>query len=157
MRTLRVILFSVVFLNIMNLISAQESPVTLVDVLEDKKEGQGTILVKRDLRLDSLIGTYFNPELSSQIKVAGYRIMVYRGKGSKLSQQTAMDYKAQIEEKYGNSLPVYCYFSSPRWWCTAGDFLYYEEAYSVMRKLKRDLGIDDMYIMTNQVIKVDLR
>lgn len=156
MRQLRFILLVVLFMNIMNMASAQEKPVTLVSVLEDKVEGKGTIVVNRDLRLDSLIGNYFNPSLSSQITVRGYRVQVYQGSNDRSSRTRAQYYEQVLKQRYGKEMPVYCYFKSPSWLCIIGDFLYYEDAYAAMRRIKKELGLRTLFILPNQEIKVNL-
>ena len=53
-------------------------------------------------------------------------------------------------------LPVYTGFKSPRWLCTVGDFLYYEEAYEVMRKLTKETPYKGIIILPNQEIQIPL-
>ena len=60
-----------------------------------------------------------------------------------------------IRSKYPD-LPVHTEFKNPRWLCTVGDFLYYEEAYDTMRKLKKETPYKGIIILRNQEILIPL-
>ena len=124
------------------LASAQQT--TLVQVLERDIPGKGQIRVERDERLDSLIG-----------KAKGYRIQVFAGNNTRASKERANEADRYIRSKYPD-LPVHTEFKNPRWLCTVGDFLYYEEAYDVLRKLRKETPYKGMIILRNQDITVPL-
>lgn len=128
---------------------------TYVDFLEKDIEGEGTVRVERDVRLDSLIGHPAQNILEEQMKAVGYRIQIYAGNNTRDARSKAQEAEAYIRENYPE-LPVYTLFKSPRWLCTAGDFLYYEEAYDVMRKLKKETPYKGVIILRNQEINVSL-
>lgn len=128
---------------------------TLVDHLEREVPGKGIIKVDRDARLDSLIGTTMNYQAGTLVKATGYRIQVYAGNNTRHAKEQAQETEKFIRMNYPQ-LPVYTLFKSPRWLCTVGDFLYYEEAYEVMRKLKRETPYKGLIILRNQEINVYL-
>ncbi len=135
------------------LASAQQT--TLVQVLERDVPGKGTIRVESDIRLDSLIGTVSEAESGTKIKAKGYRIQVFAGNNTRASKERANEADRYIRSKYPD-LPVHTEFKNPRWLCTVGDFLYYEEAYDVLRKLKKETPYKGMIILRNQDITIPL-
>jgi hypothetical protein len=90
-----------------------------------------------------------------QIKALGYRIQVFAGNNTRAARNQADLAKDFIRQKYPE-FPVYTYFRSPRWLCAVGDFLYYEEAYAVMRKLRSETSYKGLIILRNQEINLDL-
>ena len=135
------------------LASAQQR--TLVQELERDVPGKGKIRVERDERTDSLIGTVSDAMLGTKIKAMGYRIQVFAGNNTRASKEKANEVDKYLRSKYPD-MPVYTGFKSPRWLCTVGDFLYYEEAYEVMRKLKKETPYKGIIILRNQEISVPL-
>lgn len=135
------------------LVGAQER--TLVQDLERDISGKGQIRVERDARLDSLIGSVSDIESGLKIKAKGYRIQVYAGNNTRASKDRANAVYRAIRAQYPD-LPVHTEFRNPRWLCTVGEFLYYEEAYEVLRRLKKETDYKGMIIMPNQEITVQL-
>ena len=135
------------------LASAQQR--TLVQELERDVPGKGHIRVERDVRMDSLIGTVSDVQTGPKIKATGYRIQVFAGNNTRASKEKANEVDRYLRSQYPD-LPVYTGFKSPRWLCTVGDFLYYEEAYEVMRKLTKETPYKGIIILRNQEITVPL-
>ncbi len=135
------------------LASAQQT--TLVQVLERDVPGKGTVRIESDARLDSLIGTVSEAESGTKIKAKGYRIQVFAGNNTRASKERANEVDRYIRSKYPD-LPVHTEFKNPRWLCTVGDFLYYEEAYEVLRKLRKETPYKGMIILRNQDITIPL-
>lgn len=128
---------------------------TLVQELERDVPGKGKITIESDVRLDSLIGVLSDAHAGDRIKATGYRIQVYAGNNTRAAREQASQVKDYIHSNYPE-LPVYADFKSPRWLCTVGDFLYYEDAYEVMRKLKKETPYKGIIILRNQEINVEL-
>lgn len=128
---------------------------TLVDGLEKDVPGQGKVRVIRDERLDSLIGFSFDVTQASVIKATGYRIQAYAGNNTRDAREQATKVQAYIREHFPE-YPVYVEFKSPRWLCTVGDFLYYEEANEVLRRLKAETSYKGLIILRNQEINLPL-
>lgn len=135
------------------LASAQER--TLVQELERDAPDKGTVRVERDVRLDSLIGTVSDIESGAMIKAKGYRIQVFAGNNTRASKEQANEVDRFLRSQYPD-LSVHTEFRNPRWLCTVGDFLYYEEAYETMRKLKKETPYKGIIILRNQEILIPL-
>ena len=135
------------------LASAQQT--TLVQVLERDVPGKGQIRIERDERLDSLIGVVSEAQSGTKIKARGYRIQVFAGNNTRASKERANEVDKYIRSRYPD-LPVHTEFRNPRWLCTVGDFLYYEEAYDTMRKLRKETPYKGIIILRDQEITVPL-
>ena len=135
------------------LASAQQR--TLVQELERDIPGKGQIRIESDARLDSLIGTVSEAQSGSKIKARGYRIQVFAGNNTRESKERANQVDRYIRQRYPD-LPVHTEFRNPRWLCTVGDFLYYEEAYETLRKLKKETPYKGIIILRNQEITIPL-
>jgi len=135
------------------LASAQQR--TLVQELERDIPGKGRIRIECDARLDSLIGIVSDAESGTKIKARGYRVEVYAGNNTRASKEKANEVDRFLREKYPD-MSVYTEFRNPRWRCTVGDFLYYEEAYETLRRLKKETPYKGMIILRNQEITVSL-
>ena len=135
------------------LASAQQA--TLVQVLERDVPGKGQVRIERDERLDSLIGVVSEAQSGTKIKAKGYRIQVFAGNNTRTSKERANEVDRYLRSKYPD-LPVHTEFRNPRWLCTVGDFLYYEEAYETLRKLKKETPYKGIIILRNQDIIVPL-
>ena len=128
---------------------------TLVQELERDIPGKGQIRIQSDERLDSLIGTVSEAQSGTKIKARGYRIQVFAGNNTRASKERANEVDRYIRSKYPD-LPVHTEFKNPRWLCTVGDFLYYEEAYETLRKLKKETPYKGIIILRNQEITIPL-
>ena len=128
---------------------------TLVQELERDIPGKGQIRIQSDERLDSLIGTVSEAQSGTKIKARGYRIQVFAGNNTRASKERANEVDRYIRSKYPD-LPVHTEFRNPRWLCTVGDFLYYEEAYETLRKLKKETPYKGIIILRNQEITIPL-
>ena len=135
------------------LASAQQR--TLVQELERDIPGKGTIRVQSDVRLDSLIGVVSDVESGTKIKATGYRIQVFAGNNTRASKERANEVDRYIRALYPD-LPVHTEFKNPRWRCTVGDFLYYEEAFETLRKLRKETPYKGMFILRNEEITIPL-
>ncbi|MCQ2110474.1 MAG: SPOR domain-containing protein, partial [Bacteroidaceae bacterium] len=91
----------------------------------------------------------------SQLMASGYRVYAYAGNYTRDAHEQANKVRDYIHERFPE-LPVYVNFRSPRWLCTVGDFLYYEEAYEVMRQLKAKTPYKGLLILRNQEINLPL-
>lgn len=135
------------------LASAQQT--TLVQVLERDIPGKGQIRVERDVRLDSLIGTVSELESGTKIKARGYRVQVFSGNNTRASKEKANEVDRYIRSNFPD-LSVHTEFKNPRWRCTVGDFLYYEEAYETLRRLRKETPYKGIIILRNEEITIPL-
>ncbi len=128
---------------------------TLVQELERDIPGKGQIRVESDVRLDSLIGKVSEVQSGTKIKAIGYRVQVYAGNNTRASKERANEVDRYLRSRYPD-LPVHTEFRNPRWRCTVGDFLYYEEAFETLRKLKKETPYKGIIILRNQEITIPL-
>ena len=128
---------------------------TLVQELERNIPGKGQIRVESDVRLDSLIGKVSEVQSGTKIKAIGYRVQVYAGNNTRASKERANEVDRYLRSRYPD-LPVHTEFRNPRWRCTVGDFLYYEEAFETLRKLKKETPYKGIIILRNQEITIPL-
>jgi hypothetical protein len=128
---------------------------TLVQELERDIPGKGQIRIERDVRLDSLIGKVSEVQSGTRIKAIGYRVQVFSGNNTRASKEKANEADKYIRAHYPE-LTVHTEFRNPRWRCTVGDFLYYEEAYETLRRLRKETPYKGMIILRNQEISVPL-
>ena len=135
------------------LAGAQER--TLVQELERDIDGKGQVRIESDERLDSLIGTVSEAQSGTKIKAKGYRVQVFSGNNTRASKERANEVDRYLRSKYPD-LPVHTEFKNPRWRCTVGDFLYYEEAFETLRKLRKETPYKGMIILRNQEITIPL-
>jgi hypothetical protein len=144
---------TVFLLLLTTLASAQQR--TLVQELERDVPGKGQIRIERDERLDSLIGKVSEVQSGTKIKAVGYRVQVYAGNNTRASKERANEVDKYLRSRYPD-LSVHTEFRNPRWRCTVGDFLYYEEAFETLRKLKKETPYKGIIILRNQEITVPL-
>ncbi len=144
---------TVFLLLLTTLASAQQR--TLVQELERDVPGKGQIRIERDERLDSLIGKVSEVQSGTKIKAVGYRVQVYAGNNTRASKERANEVDKYLRSRYPD-LSVHTEFRNPRWRCTVGDFLNYEEAFETLRKLKKETPYKGIIILRNQEITVPL-
>ncbi len=126
--------------------------------LETHKAGEGTVTIHQDPRISDLIGkSAVTGNTSGEKKIlksTGYRVQVYAGNNSRKAKEEAITKGTQVRE-YFPELPVYTYFSSPRWLCRIGDFKSIEEADAAMRRLKAT-GIFKEVSIVKEIINIPL-
>lgn len=137
---------------------AQQS---IVESLQTKRAGEGTVTIHQSQQIANLIGrrhtsgatgtgSTARQTSSKSIKGKGYRIQVYAGNNSRAAKSEAQAIAARVKESFPE-LPVYTYFQSPRWLCRVGDFKSMEEAYAVMHKMKANGNFKEASIVREQI------
>jgi hypothetical protein len=129
----------------------------IVDRLEQRVQGQGTITIHQDERLDSLLGMVYDPSLSKgkKIQTKGYRIQVYAGGNTRVAKEEAQKAAQYVRTNFPE-ISVYTEFVAPRWVCRVGDFKTIEEADQAMRMLKQTRIFKQIAILPNQIINITL-
>ena len=69
------------------------------------------------------------------IKVVGYRVQVFAGGNTRKDRLKAERIGSEIKGLFPG-VPVYVHFYSPRWICRIGNYRTYEEAHSVLQRVK---------------------
>ena len=105
---------------------------TIVESLETRQAGQGTVDVHQDAYIASLIGLRYTGGSSSPqtLKARGFRVQIYAGNNSRVARNEAQRAANKVKETFPE-MPVYTYFQPPRWLCRVGDFKSIEEAHAV--------------------------
>ena len=129
----------------------------IVDRLEQRVQGQGTITIHQDERLDSLLGMVYDPSLSKgkKIQTKGYRIQVYAGGNTRVAKEEAQKAAQYVRTNFPE-ISVYTEFVAPRWVCRVGDYKTIEEADQAMRMLKQTRIFKQIAILPNQIINITL-
>lgn len=131
----------------------------IVESLQTRHSGEGTVTIHQDAHIASLIGTRYVKSASAQgsvtgnnkvLKARGFRIQVYAGNNSRTARTEANAMGNKVKEDFPE-IPVYTYFQPPRWLCRVGDFKSMEEAYATMRKLKESGNFKEVSIVREQI------
>ena len=137
-------------------VSAQRN---IVESLQTRQAGEGSVTIHQDEHITSLIGLRYVRSNSSQgsaaannkvLKARGFRVQVYAGNNSHVARTEANAIGEKIKEDFPE-IPVYTYFQSPRWQCRVGDFKSMEEAYATIRKLKESGKFKEVAIVREQI------
>lgn len=131
---------------------------TIVESLEQKRPGEGTVTIHQSAQIKALIGVCYAPSATSgaqkTLKTRGFRVQVYAGNNSRIARNEANTVAEKIKELFPE-MPVYTYFQSPRWLCRVGDFKSIEEAHVAMRKLKESGEFKEAAIV-QEIINISL-
>ncbi|WP_300725715.1 SPOR domain-containing protein [uncultured Bacteroides sp.] len=125
----------------------------IVESLQTRRAGEGTVTVHQDAHITSLLGTRYVSSGSSSsktIKARGYRVQVYAGNNSRVARSEAIAIANKVKATFPEAA-VYTYFQSPRWLCRVGDYRTVEEAHEAMRKLKESGQFKEISIVREQI------
>lgn len=125
----------------------------IIDELQKNEIGQGEVTIHQDEKISALLGVIHVKNLSGEgsvLKARGYRVQVYAGNGSRVARDEANEIAEKIKSEFPD-IPVYTYFSSPRWLCRVGDYRSVEEADAVMRLLKNTGKFKEVSIVREQI------
>ena len=125
----------------------------IIDELQKAEVGQGDVTIHQDEKISALLGVIHVKDLSGEgnvLKARGYRVQVYAGNGSRVARDEANDIAEKIKTEFPD-MPVYTYFSSPRWLCRVGDYRSVEEADAVMRLLRNTGKFKEVSIVREQI------
>ena len=125
----------------------------IVNELQKKEVGQGTVNIIQDERISALLGVVYvknDDEEPKVLKARGYRVQVYAGNNSRIARQEANNVADQIKSEFPE-LSVYAFFQPPRWLCRVGDYRSIEEADAAMRRLKATGKFKEVSIVREQI------
>lgn len=131
-------------------VAAQDN---IVKSLEQNVPGQGKVTIHQDERIEALLGRVHVGSSAGEQKVfrtAGYRVQVYAGSNTRQAKNEAHAVAASVKELFPE-LPVYSFFTPPRWLCRVGDFRSIEEADAMMRKLRATGQFREVSIVRDQI------
>lgn len=125
----------------------------IVNELQKKEVGQGTVNIIQDERISALLGVVYvknDDEEPKVLKARGYRVQVYAGNNSRIARSEANEVAELIKTEFPE-IPVYAYFQPPRWLCRVGDYRSIEEADAAMRRLKATGKFKEVSIVREQI------
>lgn len=125
----------------------------IVNELQKKEIGQGTVNIIQDERISALLGVVYvknDDEEPKVLKARGYRVQVYAGNNSRIARSEANEVAELIKTEFPE-IPVYAYFQPPRWLCRVGDYRSIEEADAAMRRLKATGKFKEVSIVREQI------
>jgi hypothetical protein len=129
--------------------NAQEQT-TIIHSLQQKAEGEGKVTIRQDPYIEALLGTKHTGGKEQIIKVSGYRVQVYAGDNSRKAREEASRLASGIRDIFP-SVEVYTYFALPHWVCRVGDFPTIEEADNMMRKIKNEMYLKEVFLIKEQI------
>lgn len=125
----------------------------IVKSLERNVPGQGKVTIHQDERIEALLGRGAVPSSTGErktLRAAGYRVQVYAGSNTRQAKNEAHSVAASVKELFPD-LPVYSFFTPPRWLCRVGDYRSIEEADAMMRKLRVTGKFKEVSIVRDQI------
>ncbi|KAA6329919.1 hypothetical protein EZS27_021321 [termite gut metagenome] len=143
------LLFFVLLFSPLFVANAQEQP-TIINSLQQKSEGEGKVTIRQEPHIEALLGTRHTGDEEKIIKIAGYRIQVYVGNNSREAREEASRPASRIKELFP-SVEVYTYFDPPHWICRVGDFPTIEEADNMMRTIKKEMYLKEVFLIKEQI------
>jgi len=112
---------------------------SILDTLVIRESGKGNVTIRQSYAIRSLIGSpsinvVTTPEGDkSFLLMQGYRIQVFTDNNQRTAKNEAETKQQQILELF--EVPTYIKYSAPFWRLFVGDYLSYEEAFSMMKRL----------------------
>ena len=132
---------------------------SIFDELSVREPEKGTVTIRQTAAIRSVVGQRSLDEKietdgdKSFLVMPGYRIQVFSGNNQRTSMNEAEDKKKQIENIFSD-ITTHVIFTAPFWRLHAGDYLSYEEAFSMMCKLMEAFPAFKREI---QVVKEDVK
>ena len=114
--------------------------ISIFDAMAIQEPGKGTVTIHQSAAIRSIVG---RQSIEAKIEtigdknylvMQGYRIEVFSGNNQRTSMAEAQDKASQIKNRF-NDIPTYVTLSAPFWRLRVGDYITYEEAFSMMSKL----------------------
>ena len=130
-------LFLLLFLSSGGCLVAQSS---IFDELSVNEPEKGTVTIHQSTLIRSLVGQRsFDEKIEidgdkSFLVLPGYRVQVFSGNIQRTSMNEALEKQKQIENVFSD-VSTHINFAAPFWRLCVGDYLSYEEAFSMMGKL----------------------
>ena len=127
---------------------------SILDTIAIRKPGKGTVVIRQPYAIRSLVGSHsVNEKIEIDggrryLLMQGYRIQVFTDNNQRTAKNDAEALQQQIVSLF--SIPTYVRYNAPFWRLYVGDYLTYEEAFSMSFKiaeayptLKKDIQIKE--------------
>ena len=112
---------------------------SIFDAFETKGPGKGTVIIRQSWAIRSAVGkqsidvkTETNGD-TTYLLMPGYRIQVFTDNNQRTAKNEAEAKQQQIETLF--SVPTYVKYNAPFWRLYVGDYMSYEEAFSMSFKI----------------------
>ncbi len=131
----------------------------IITELQRNVNGQGTIKIYADPKINALVGqttgTNSNSNTNGEptiVKMQGYRIQVFSGNDAKTAKGEAFQKEQTIKSSFP-SLRTSVTYTAPFWKLRIGDFRTREEAEAMMKQISQQLPSlgREMYIVSEEV------
>ena len=151
-----------IYLFILLLLCSRGSLVAQYSIFDDlfvRELGKGTVTIRQSTAIRSFVGQRsFDEKIETEgdksyLVMPGYRIQVFSGNDQRTSRNEALEKQKQIETLF-NDVKAYINFTAPFWRLRIGDYLSYEEAFSMKCKLDEAFPAFKKEI---QILKEDVR
>jgi hypothetical protein len=112
---------------------------SIFDELAKQEQGKGTVVIRQSATIRSLVGSNSIENRietdgeRSYLVMQGYRIQVFTDNNQRTARNEAETKKRQIEELF--NVTAYVKYNAPFWRLYVGDYITYEEAFSMMNKI----------------------
>ena len=112
---------------------------SIFDELAVQEPGKGTVVIRQSLAIRSLVGSHSIEEKietdgdKCYLLMQGYRIQVFTDNNQRTAKNEAEAKQQQIENLF--NVPTYVKYNAPFWRLYVGDYITYEEAFSMMYKI----------------------
>lgn len=126
-----------------------EQTLTIFDMLAEPIEGYGTVSIKQDERLVSLLNNHKALNIQNESKIQGWRVQIYNSSGVD-SRKEAEDIRRKFLERYPDAT-VYVIYQPPFFKIRVGDFRTREDAYMLYKQIVQDFPIS---YLVNDIIQL---
>ena len=112
---------------------------SIFDAMATQEPGKGTVTIRQSLAISSLVGGHSVDEKielvgdTTYLLMQGYRIQVFTDNNQRTAKNEAEAKQQQIENMF--SVPTYVKYNAPFWRLYVGDYITYEEAFSMSHKI----------------------
>jgi len=113
---------------------------SIFDELAVNEPGKGTVTIRQSTAIRSMVGRRSMDEKIVTVGdkrflvMQGYRIQVFSGNTQRTSMNEALEKQKQIGNIF-NDVSTDIIFTAPFWRLCVGDYISYEEAFSMLSKL----------------------
>ena len=113
---------------------------SIFDALTIYEPGKGTVTIHQSAVIRSLVGRQSVEDKTvtegdnSYLLMPGFRVQVFSGNNQRTSMDEAHSKKTQIENLF-SQITAHVTYTAPFWRLHVGDYLSYEEAFSMQCKL----------------------
>ena len=112
---------------------------SIFDAMNKREPGKGTVVINQSSAIRTLVGRHSLNEKTETVGdttfllMQGYRIQVFTDNNQRTARNEAEAKQQQIKNLF--SVPTYVKYNAPFWRLYVGDYITYEEAFSMSNKI----------------------